>query len=240
MIIYLFSPPSDLSTALMYAFNQRPDTLTMDEPFYGIWLKNTSKKQAFHDEVMLRMECDDANKVHDQIEENESVKGNVFVKITMNTVPYVNENRLSKSHHILLINDPAETIVSHSISEPPLTSTDLCLEDQIRIYDWLKSNTREDPILVDSNELKQSPDTVLKKICNRLKLPYTNKMLSWPSGPKSIDGFWTQSAYSKVHASIGFHSLSWTQVTRENIPKNLMTLYDAALPDYEKLLSNCI
>ncbi|CAF5023950.1 unnamed protein product, partial [Rotaria sp. Silwood1] len=39
MIIYLISGPRNCSTALMYSFNQHPDTVVIDEPFYGLWLK---------------------------------------------------------------------------------------------------------------------------------------------------------------------------------------------------------
>ncbi|UJR36903.1 hypothetical protein I4U23_029616 [Adineta vaga] len=240
MIIYLLSAPGDFASALMYAFNQRSDTLVMDEPFYGIWLKNNGKKQAFYDEVMLRMECDDANKIHDEIENSEKIKGNIFVKNTMNTVPHMNEHRLLKYHPILLIHDPAETIVSHGIIEPALTTRDLFLEDQVRMYDWLKEKIKEDPIVINSNELKIDGAAILQKVCKILNLSYTDEMLSWPSGPKSIDGFWTQFSNNKVHASTGFQSLSSIQITREDLPKNMITIYNAVLPHYEKLLSHCI
>jgi hypothetical protein len=69
MIIYLLTGPQNLSTTLMYSFNQRPDTTVIDEPFYGIQLKQIGKRRPFYDEIMLKMECDDANKVHDDIEQ---------------------------------------------------------------------------------------------------------------------------------------------------------------------------
>ncbi|CAF1209288.1 unnamed protein product, partial [Adineta steineri] len=145
MIIYLFSGPGDSSTALMYSFNQRPDTYVMDDPFYGIWLKKTGEKQAYYDEIMLRMECDDANKIHDEIEKNEKIQGNVFVKNNIDTVQYMNENRLLKYRHIFVIDDPAETIVSRIITDRSKTSADIYLEQQLRTYNWLKEKTKEDP-----------------------------------------------------------------------------------------------
>jgi hypothetical protein len=240
MIIYLFSGPRNISTALMYSFNQRPDTIVMDEPFYGIRVKKIGKKQPFFDEIMLRMECDDAEKIHDEIEENEKIKGNVFVKNMANAAQDMKENRLLKYRHVLLIRDPAETILSLIKINPSITSDSLCLAEQVQIYEWLKAKTKEDPIVIDGNELRRDPAAVLTQTCQKLNLPFTDKMLSWPAGPKSVDGLWAQDLYTEVHASTGFRPPPPTKITRNNIPSNLVSLYDDALPHYQKLLSHSI
>ncbi len=49
---------------------------------------------------MLRMECDDPEKIHDEIEEN------VFVRNMANTVQHMKENRLLKYRYVFLIRDP--------------------------------------------------------------------------------------------------------------------------------------
>lgn len=240
MIIYLLSGPRNVSTALMYSFNQRPDTMVIDEPFYGIWLKQIGKRQPYFDEIMLRMECDDGDKVHDEIEAKEKLKGNVFVKNMANTVKHMNKNRLLKYRPIFLIRDPAETIVSHAKVDALITSEDLCLEHQLKLYNWVKETTKEDPIVIDGNELRKDPLTILTRACNRLNLPFTDKMLSWPAGPKSADGLWAQAWYSEVHASSGFRAPPTTKITRENIPSALVQVYDEALPYYQKLHSYSI
>jgi hypothetical protein len=221
----------------MYSFNQRPDTTVIDEPFYGIQLKQIGKRRPFFDEIMLRMECDNPDKVHDDIEEKEKLKGNVFAKTMVDTVQYMNQNRLSKYRHILLICDPAETIISYTKINPSITSEDLCLEQQVKICEWLKKNTKEGPIVIDSNELRENPTALLKNICRKWHLPFTDEMLSWPIGPKSIDGIWAQASYTEVHASTGFRSPPTAKVTRDDLPSNLVGLYDDVLPYYEKLLS---
>jgi len=237
MIIFLITGPQNASTAFMYSFNQRPDTIVIDEPFYGIQLKKIGKRRPFFDEIMLRMECDNPDKVHDDIEEKEKLKGNVFVKNMANTVQYMNENRFSKYRHIFLISDPAETIVSQIKLEPTLTSEDLGLEQQVRIYEWLKTRTKEEPIVIDSNLLKDNPIIALKHLCRKLHLPFTDEMLSWPMGPKPIDAIWAQTSYTEVHASTSFRSLPMTKISRGDIPSNLVKLYDDVIPYYEKLLS---
>jgi hypothetical protein len=240
MIIYLISGPRNVSTALMYSFNQRPDTTAIDEPFYGLWLKRIGKKQPYFDEVMVQLECDDADKIHDEIEQIEKLKGNVFIKNMGNTVHYMNENRLLKYRHIFLIRDPAETIASHIKIDPSITSEDLCLEHQVKIYNWLKQETKEDPIIIDSNDLRRDPTTILTETCRKLNLPFTDEMLSWPDGPKSIDGLWAGAWYTEVHASTGFRPPPSRKITRQDLPSNLVQVYDDVLPYYQELLSHCI
>ena len=240
MIIYLLSGPRNCSTALMYSFNQRSDTVAMDEPFYGIWIKNLGKKQPFFDEMMKTLECANPDKIHDLIEEKEKVNGNIFVKNMANTVKHMNITRISKYRPILLIRDPADVIVSHAKIDPLITSEDLCLEHQIKLYDWLKETTKEDPIVIDGNELRRHPSSVLTQLCNRLDLPFTEAMLSWPAGPKACDGIWADAWYGEVHASTGFRPPSTAKIMRNDLPIDLVAVYDEALPDYQKLLSYSI
>ena len=43
MIIFMWSGPRNLSTALMRSFENRKDTYVIDEPFYSYYLKKTEK-----------------------------------------------------------------------------------------------------------------------------------------------------------------------------------------------------
>jgi hypothetical protein len=235
MIIYLLSGPRNYSTALMYSFDQRTDTVVIDEPFYGIWLKKLGKKQPFFDEVLQTMECTDPDRIHDEIESKEKLNGNVFVKNMANTVNNMNPKRITSYRPILLIRHPAETIVSHIKIDSLITVDDLCLEHQVKLYDSLKERTKEDPIVIDGNELRKDPLSVLTQVCYRLGLPFTDKMLSWPAGPKPIDGIWAQGWYGEVHSSTGFRPPSDTKATVSDIPSDLMHIYDEVLPYYERL-----
>ncbi|MDP9438778.1 MAG: sulfotransferase family protein, partial [Actinomycetota bacterium] len=54
----VWSGPRNVSTALMYAFRQRPDTLVVDEPLYGHYLKVTQAPHPGDDEVLAAMDTD--------------------------------------------------------------------------------------------------------------------------------------------------------------------------------------
>jgi hypothetical protein len=235
MIIYLLCGPRNCSTALMYSFNQRPDTTVIDEPFYGIRLKQLGRKQPFFNEIIRTMECDGSNKIHDDIEEKEKINGNVFAKNMANTFKHMNKTRVLNYRPVFLIRDPAETIISYAKVDASVTAENMCLEGQMELYNWIKKITKEDPIVIDGNELRRDPLSILTQLCNRLDLPFTEEMLSWPAGPKPIDGAWAPAWYKDVHLSTGFQAPSGTKRGRHDIPTNLVKLYDAILPYYQQL-----
>ena len=51
---------------------------------------------------------------------------------------------------------------------------------------------------------RQYPEATLTKLCTRIDLPFSQKMLSWPRGPKPYDGIWASHWYGAVHQSTTF------------------------------------
>jgi ABC-type nitrate/sulfonate/bicarbonate transport system ATPase subunit len=51
--IHLISGPRNISTALMYSFAQRSDTLVSDEPFYALYLSTVQVDHPGKAEVLI-------------------------------------------------------------------------------------------------------------------------------------------------------------------------------------------
>ncbi|CAF0926341.1 unnamed protein product [Rotaria sp. Silwood1] len=100
--------------------------------------------------------------------------------------------------------------------------------------------TKQDPIVVDGNEIRKDPQSVLTQMCDRLDLPFTDKMLSWPTGLKSCDGVWAKFWYSDLHSTTGFRPPSGIKITENDIPMEHIPFYREVLPYYQKLLSHSI
>ena len=56
--IAMWSGPRSLSTALMRAWENRPDTVVVDEPLYGHYLRATGIDHPGREAVIAAMECD--------------------------------------------------------------------------------------------------------------------------------------------------------------------------------------
>eukprot|EP00596_Hydrurales_sp_CCMP1899_P002273 CAMPEP_0119034200 /NCGR_PEP_ID=MMETSP1177-20130426/1215_1 /TAXON_ID=2985 /ORGANISM="Ochromonas sp, Strain CCMP1899" /LENGTH=505 /DNA_ID=CAMNT_0006991479 /DNA_START=370 /DNA_END=1887 /DNA_ORIENTATION=+ len=153
-----------------------------------------------------------------------------------------------KIKHVFLMRDPLDMIASWNAKvdvhheQCSLIGTDF--PDMLSLYCQLKSK-QLNPIVIDSNLLKEHPREILSELCTQLDIPFYEEQLSWPVGPKpSIDGLWASYWYDKVHKSTGFATSSSKidESTNENNDKKYpvfdaeqICVYRDALPFYESL-----
>jgi hypothetical protein len=62
-VIHMWSAPRSLSTATLYSFNQRKDTVCFDEPLYASYLKLHPHLYRPYREELLEKDETDSNKV---------------------------------------------------------------------------------------------------------------------------------------------------------------------------------
>ena len=60
------------------------------------------------------------------------------------------------------------------------------------------------PPVISAESIRHDPRAALFRLCQALGVPFSDTMLSWPSGPKAYDGVWAPHWYNAVHASTGF------------------------------------
>lgn len=101
---------------------------------------------------------------------------------------------------------------------------------------FLKKNGKT-PLVIDSDELLKNPEIYLKKLCALLKIPFSEKMLSWKKGGIPEDGIWARHWYRNVHNSEGF---AVQKSSSSPFPKHLEPLLMEALPYYETLKNNIL
>ena len=77
--ICLWSSPRNISTAMMYSFAQRPDTIVFDEPLYAHYLRVTGIEHPGKEEILASQE-NDGEKVVRKIILGEYEKQVVFFK----------------------------------------------------------------------------------------------------------------------------------------------------------------
>jgi len=230
-IVNLISGPRNLSTALMYSFAQRDDFHVLDEPFYGYYLKNTETEidhPATH-EILRTMDLKEEIVV-DSIQSLSGLK-HVFVKGMAHH--YINKRPdfILKWDNVILIRHPEKLLVSFSkvIDNPKLD--DIGLKKASELFLFLKENGRI-PIVIDSDELMIDPERYLKKLCNKLEVPFTSNMLSWKKEGIPEDGVWAPYWYTNVHNSEGFQKQSRLH---SKLPKQLEPVLEKAMPYYNTL-----
>ena len=226
----VWSGPRNVSTALMYSFRQRPDTVVVDEPLYGHYLRTTGADHPGIDEVLETMEGD-GGRVVEEVLLGPCERPVHFFKNMAHHLVGLDRGFLSRITNVLLIRDPREMLPSLAevLREPTLRDTGLDRQDEILN---VVLGRGEKPVVLEARELLLDPDGVLREACKRLGLPFEEEMLRWPAGPKPEDGVWAKHWYRNVHASTGFAPYRPKAV---RFPQRLEPLLEECLPLYEKL-----
>lgn len=99
-----------------------------------------------------------------------------------------------------------------------VTVDDLGFRQQHMLYQRICARTGEAPPVVLANDVLNDPRGTSSLLCERLAIPFSTRMLSWPSGPRSSDGIWATHWYDAVERSTGFEPQqeATVRLTREH------------------------
>jgi Sulfotransferase domain len=194
----MWSGPRNISTALMRAWENRPDTRVVDEPLYGFYLDRTQLDHPGRDEVIAAMGSDWEPVV---AELTAPVDGIYYQKhMTHHLLPELPRDWIGSLANVLLIRDPAEVVASYTRERANVVATDIGLVAQVELYDQLDG----DVPVIDSADFLRDPESYLRWLCSYVGVEFTDAMLEWPAGPRDSDGVWAKYWYDAVAASTGF------------------------------------
>ena len=226
----VWSGPRNVSTALMYSFRQRSDTVVVDEPLYAHYLATTGADHPGVAEVMAAMEAD-GERVVNEVLLAPCERPVHFFKNMAHHLAGLDRKFLGRVTNALLIRDPEEMVPSLARVLPAPTLRDTGLDRQVEILDVMLESGGE-PVVLDAKELLLDPAGVLAEACGRLGIPFEEAMLEWPAGPKPEDGVWARHWYGGVHTSTGFAPY---RPKTDPLPEGLEPLLVECAPLYERL-----
>lgn len=229
--IAMWSGPRNISTAMMRAWENRADTVVVDEPFYAHYLDNTGLDHPMLDEVIAAGETDWQKIVRSLTRAPAS--GIFYQKhIATHWLAHFTTDWLDSLDHVFLIREPEPVVASYSIKRDELTASDLGYEQQGFLFDLLHERHGARPAVIDSRRFLAEPEAQLRALCNRLDIPFDSKMLSWPAGARDSDGVWGQHWYDAVNGSTGFAPARHKEVVLDD---NQMIIAKACRPFYDRL-----
>jgi hypothetical protein len=216
----------------MYSFAQRTDMSVVDEPLYAHYLTHTNTK-ALHPVTakILESQETDGQKVVSQMLSGLSPKPLTLFKQMTHHLINLDESFLEKMKNVLLIRDPRRIIASYSKVIPNPTIQDIGVKMQAELFQKLEQKKALNAI-VDTKQVLLNPEKVLRILCDKLEIPFTDKMLSWEAGARPEDGIWAPHWYSNVHSSTGFQPYIEKEV---HLSEKLEILAEECTPYYELL-----
>src|SRR5947207_1702707 len=179
--IAMWSGPRNISTAMMRAWGNRPDTAVIDEPFYAYYLKATAKRHPGADEVIAVGEVDWRQVIAHLTGPIPNGKRVLFQKqMTHHLLPEIDREWLRTVTNCFLIRDPREVIASYIKKREDPALEDLGFVQQAEIFDLVIAGTNSVPPVVDAKDVLQDPQRVLGLLCEAVGVEFSKAMLSWP------------------------------------------------------------
>jgi hypothetical protein len=229
----MWSGPRNISTALLRSWGNRPDTFVCDEPFYAHYLVQTKIAHPGADEVIRHQE-NDWRKVADWLTGPIPEGKAIFYQKHMahHLLPNMERGWLDRVTNCFLIREPREMLTSllHFLPNPTLADTGL--PQQVEIFQQVKDRTGRTPPVIDARDVLDDPRRTLGLLCDALNVPFTEAMLSWPSGRRDTDGVWAKYWYAAVEKSTTFQPYTPKD---EAVPEALKPLHEQCDELYQQL-----
>jgi hypothetical protein len=86
--------------------------------------------------------------------------------------------------------------------------------------------------VIDATDFLKAPEPHLRWLCEWLGIDFTDRMLSWPAGPRESDGIWAPHWYAAVWRSTGFEP--W-RPRPTSLSDHDAAVAEACRPVYEEL-----
>jgi Sulfotransferase domain len=232
--IAMWSGPRNISTAIMRAWGNRPDTAVIDEPFYAYYLERTGKKHPGSAEVIAQGETDWQTVVRQLAQEPIPDAKRIFFQkqMTHHLLPEIDREWILDITNCFLLRDPREVIVSYIKKNPEPALEDLGFVQQLEIFDFVRKRANAVPPIVDARDVLENPERTLRLLCEAVGLQFDNAMLSWPPGLRETDGVWAKHWYDTVARSTAFETY---RPREENVPEQFHDIYNRCRECYDEL-----
>jgi hypothetical protein len=227
--IAMWSGPRTLSTALMRSFENRPDTVVVDEPLYAYYLARSGVDHPGRDEILASMPTDWRTVLTQLAQAPLPPGASVYYQkhMTHHLLAEIDRAALAGLSHAFLIRDPRQLLASYARVRSKPVLADLGLAQQVEIFRAFGG-----PV-IDSADILRAPRAALEALCDALGIRFDPAMLSWPTGPRPSDGVWARHWYDSVWSSTGFGP--YREPADDDLPGELEPLAAQCQPFYDEL-----
>jgi Sulfotransferase domain len=230
--IAMWSGPRNISTAMMRAFENREDTVVVDEPLYAAYLLRTGVEHPGREEVIASQPTDldvAIAGLSGPLPEGRSVH---YAKHMAHHVPLELDLAWTlRFRNVQLIRDPAEVVASYVRARESCEPDDIGLPQQARLMRLWDEHGLDVPV-IDAGEFLRAPEPHLRWLCDWAGIPFSERMLSWPAGRRESDGVWAPHWYVAVERSTGFEPWRPREI---NLSEHDAAVAQACRPIYDAL-----
>lgn len=178
--VYIWAHPRSRSTAMERAFMERGDCEVVHEPLSMVRYHDWDPAQIV--DTLINTPIGQLEPPIDSITFNPASPQVRVVK----DFPYHDPSATARivrddraAEHIFLARDPQETVSSWLQVEPDFEEWELGYAELLESIHTYEEATGRQPHIVTAQALSMRPETVLRRVCHRIGLPWTQKMIDW-------------------------------------------------------------
>lgn len=256
--VFLWTCVRSCSSVFLRSIDTLPSTHVMSEPFkFSYWFGPERQSRRYESQPIDHTKSYEAvaNSILDQ--EITDTKKVVFVK---DMARYMKgrhgmlEELFRDAKHSFLIRDPNKVLKSlYKVSINPEIQSgsnwtyfdpdEAGLQELYELYQFVKDKLDPNPIVIDADDLLDSPNQMMKAYCDGVGIQYEEHMTSWKAGEVPPAWIWDGMClawYSNAINSSGFANEkkpddSAASVTNVTYPPDVMKGIEDSRPFYEKI-----
>jgi hypothetical protein len=233
--IAVWSGPRNISTAMMRAFENRPDTAVVDEPFYAAWLAHSGAGHPMRAEILAAQSqdwCEVAAALLGPVPGGRSI----FYQKHMahHVMPDMDLDWMDGCRNVFLIRPPEAVLASYVQRRGVATLEDIGAVRLAMLFDREADRLGAAPPVIEAGDVLADPRGTLGALCAALGIAFDERMLSWPPGRRATDGVWAPAWYDAVERSTGF-DVPRPMATLDDLSPELRVVAEAARPHYDRL-----
>lgn len=228
--IAMWSGPRNISTAMMRAWDSRPDTAVMDEPFYGAYLATTGLDHPMRDQITA-CHATDWQAIADDCAGTQAAPIVYQKHMSQHMIEAAPLGWMRSVRHAFLIRPPAEVAASFKARWDGMGADDIGFRRQAELYDHVCQITGAAPPVIEARDVLENPKAMLGALCAALGVAFDPAMMSWAPGARPNDGIWGAHWYSAVNRSTGFAPPR----PAEPLPDALRPIVEQSQPYFETL-----
>lgn len=232
--IAMWSGPRNISTAMMRAFENRPDTAVVDEPFYAAYLAATGLDHPMRDEVLASQPQDWRAVAALLLGASPGAAPVFYAKhMTHHMLADFGTGWMASCRNVFLIRRPDEVIASYREKRAEIALADIGIVRQAELFDLVADRLGHAPPVLDAADVLAAPAATLEALCAALGLAFDPAMIAWPAGRRATDGVWAPAWYDQVERSTGFSRAKARPPSP--LDDHQRRIADAAAPSYARL-----
>jgi hypothetical protein len=233
--IAVWSGPRNISTAMMRAFENRPDAAVVDEPFYAAWLAFSGADHPMRAEILAAQPTDWRAVAAALLGPVPGGRAIFYQKhMAHHVMPDMDLSWMDGCRSVFLIRAPEAVLASYVVRRGGATLEDIGAVKLTELFEREADRLGAAPPVIEAGDVLADPRGALGALCAALGIPFDDRMLRWPPGRRATDGVWAPAWYDAVERSTGFDAPR-PAVAPETLAPELRAVADAAQPHYDRL-----